>query len=234
MKSDKQLELERYEARARAVLSEDQEISPNNALQVLPPALRAPYICYQEQIEIHITDVKMKVLEIGAGTGMYTGMILQTGAQLLATDISESALEVLAIRMQNHPNLETRVADMESLPFEDSSFDVVLSAGSLSYGDHSIVMQEINRVLKPGGKFICVDSLSHNPIYRFNRWLRYLRGNRTRSTVERMPTQQLIRAYGNKFGKLNDWYFGTITWLEPLLNLFFSPEKVGRISDRID
>jgi ubiquinone/menaquinone biosynthesis C-methylase UbiE len=37
---------------------------------------------------------------------------------------------------------------MEKLPFADQSFDLIVSAGSLSYGDNDIVMNEIYRVLK--------------------------------------------------------------------------------------
>ena len=234
MRSDKELELERYENRAREALAGNPKKSVAEALEELPPALRAPYVCYQSQIANHITDAGMKVLEIGAGTGMFTEMILQSGAQLVATDISRSALEVLSKRLADYANLETQVADMESLPFEDACFDAVLCAGSLSYGDNRVVMNEINRVLKPGGRFICVDSLNHNPVYRFNRWLQYLRGRRTRSTIERMPTEQLIRAYRDEFGRVSEWYFGSVTWLVPILNIFMGAEKVGSISDKID
>ena len=123
---------------------------------------------------------------------------------------------------------------MESLPFDDESFDVVLSAGSLSYGNNEIVMNEIYRVVKPGGMFICVDSLNHNPIYRFNRWLQYLRKQRSLSTIEQMPDQTLVQAYGRKFGKVTANYFGSLTWATPLLNIFMRPEDVARFSDKID
>ena len=56
---------------------------------------------------------------------------------------------------------------MEKLPFRDNSFDAICSAGSLSYGDNLIVMNEIYRLLKTGGSFIAVDSLNNNPIFRF-------------------------------------------------------------------
>ena len=40
---------------------------------------------------------------------------------------------------------------MEKLPFKNESFDVICSAGSLSYGDNNKVMSEIYRILKLGG-----------------------------------------------------------------------------------
>ena len=57
---------------------------------------------------------------------------------------------------------------MESLPFKDKSFDIVACAGGLSYGDNKKVANEIYRVLKDNGSFICIDSLNENPFYKFN------------------------------------------------------------------
>ena len=110
---------------------------------------------------------------------------------------------------------------MEALPFSDNSFDVVTSAGSLSYGDNTIVMKEVFRVLKPDGIFVCVDSLNNNPIYRFNRWIHYLLGNRTRSTLLRMPTTKLIEAYRSLFGHVEVRFFGSIIWCIPLFVRLF-------------
>jgi ubiquinone/menaquinone biosynthesis C-methylase UbiE/glycosyltransferase involved in cell wall biosynthesis len=232
--SDKDLEHERYEQRARAALSEGQNLESDYELTVLPAALSAPYEAYTAEISAAVDNAETRVLEIGAGTGMYTETILQTGARVTATDISESALEILQRRMAQYGNFETRVADMEALPFADGAFDLVVSAGSLSYGDNQIVMDEIYRVLDSGGKFICVDSLNHSPIYRLNRWIQYLRGLRTRSTIERMPTQALVRQYGQKFGQVRSQYFGSITWSMPLLKIFLADETFARISARID
>jgi ubiquinone/menaquinone biosynthesis C-methylase UbiE len=63
---------------------------------------------------------------------------------------------------------------MEKLPFAGQSFDIIVSAGSLSYGDNDKVLDEIYRVLKNKGVFIAIDSLNNNPIYRLNRCLHYL------------------------------------------------------------
>lgn len=234
MKTDKEIEHDRYEARARSALDADGSPAKNAAEPSLPPALRAPYLRYAQCIREAIGGAQCSVLEIGAGTGEFSISALEMGASLVATDISESSLEVLRRRLGDPANLETRVADMEALPFDDERFDVVLCAGSLSYGDNDTVMNEIYRVLKPGGRFVCVDSLNHNPVYRFNRWLHYRRGQRTRSTLERMPTMQLIAAYEKKFGHARVWYFGSISYLVPVLGLFLSPGRVAAICDEFD
>ena len=234
MKSDKDIEHDRYESRARSILKQNSEAPANLGLGLLPAAIRSPYICYEAFIKKNITHTDLKALDIGAGTGVVTGMIVETGVQTVATDISESALKILQERVSDLGKIETQVADMESLPFDDGSFDIVLSAGSLSYGDNTIVRDEIYRVLKKGGKFICVDSLNHNPIYRFNRWVQYLRKQRSLSTILQMPTRQLIKSYETKFGKLEDRYYGSVSWAAPLLSLLFGAATASRISDRID
>ena len=47
---------------------------------------------------------------------------------------------------------------------------------ALSYGDNDLVLKNVYQKLKPGGYFVCVDSLDNNIIYRINRYLHYLRG----------------------------------------------------------
>ena len=96
---------------------------------------------------------------------------------------------------------------MEFLPFASGSFDLVAMAGSLSYGDNDRVLRELHRVLRSGGTLVCVDSLNHNPIYRFNRWVHYRFGERSRSTLQRMPTLGLLEQYQAAFGEAQIRYF---------------------------
>jgi ubiquinone/menaquinone biosynthesis C-methylase UbiE len=131
-------------------------------------------------------------------------------------------------------NLRTEVADMENLPFDDSSFDVITCAGSLSYGDPYLVDAEIRRVLRPGGMLICVDSLNHNPVYRVNRWFHYLRGNRSKSTLKRMPNLARIRALGDGFAIMNVSYFGALSFAMPVVSRLLGEDAAQAASERID
>ena len=72
------------------------------------------------------------------------------------------------------------------------------------------------------------------PIYKVNRYLHFFLGNRTKSTLERMPTVGLINSYAVKFGKADVAYFGSLTWLFPILTKFLSDESIRVISDRFD
>src|SRR5205085_6039494 len=51
-------------------------------------------------------------------------------------------------------NVETRLADVEAMPFEDGEFDLVLSFAGLHCFPHpEVAVHEIARVVKPGGRF---------------------------------------------------------------------------------
>ena len=123
---------------------------------------------------------------------------------------------------------------MESLPFDDSSFDVITSAGSLSYGAPILVDTEIRRVLRPGGMLICVDSLNNNPVYRANRWIHYLRGNRSKSTLKRMPDLARIRSLSEGFSSVNVRFFGAMSFVMPGIARLFGENTARVASDRID
>jgi len=81
---------------------------------------------------------------------------------------------------------------------------------------------------------IAIDSLNNNPIYRFNRYMHYLKGNRSKSTLIRMPTISLIDKYTEKFGYAEVKFFGAITWMFPLLSKVLSEQALAKLSNWID
>ena len=232
---DKAKELSRYDNRARSSLEhKDNTFNKVWGSASMPTFLRSPYIFYEESIAIFVKPYH-RVLELGSGTGLYTFCLLKTGAQVVASDISLNSLHLLERDLNSETvNLTIQVADIESLPFEDNSFDVVTSAGSLSYGDPGKVDHEILRVLKPNGIFICVDSLNHNPIYRINRWIHYLKGERTLSTLHRIPDFNRIKSMGRNFEEVEVKFFGSTSWFIPIFPLFIGDEKSKEISDNLD
>jgi ubiquinone/menaquinone biosynthesis C-methylase UbiE len=234
MNKDKFIEQDRYEKNALAIQA---DFTGSNILvdgaEGVDLTIRAPYCAYEALLLCQVSRFS-SVLELGAGTGSFTGVLLRTGASVCATDISTKALEVLEDRHSGKGDLVTKVADMECLPFENEQFDFVTSAGCLSYGDNLLVMNEIFRLLKPGGSFVCVDSLNHNPIYRFNRWIHYLRGHRTKSTLRYMPTIFLINKYHALFGKVDVQFFGAGSWACPVFSALFGKPVTAYLSDWLD
>ncbi|HNE89206.1 MAG TPA: class I SAM-dependent methyltransferase, partial [Actinomycetota bacterium] len=97
-------------------------------------------------------------LELGCGTGFFLlnlklGGVLDEGH---VTDLSPGMVEV-AKRNGAHLgfDLEGRVADAETLPYPDESFDLVIGHAVLHHiPDLEQAMREVLRVLKPGGRFV--------------------------------------------------------------------------------
>jgi len=180
-------EEQRFESRAQRLLMDEVQLGPGGSREI-PPLLRDPYLEYEANARALCTTGR-KILELGAGTGLHSIVLASSGADLTCIDVAKSALECLNRRLATVGLRATSVVgSMERLPFESQSFDVIACAGSLSYGDPRVVDQEILRVLKNGGSVLFVDSLNHNPIYRLNRWVRYLGHDRTRETLSRIPT----------------------------------------------
>ena len=225
---DKQIEINRYDKRADSLLNTNKLPMLNK----LPAYLNIPYQYY-----FYLLGKKpsqSKLLEIGAGMGENTSSLLNMSFKVTSTDISSKSVKVMRNKFSKYSNFSVEVADMEKLPFNNESFDVVCSAGSLSYGDNTVVMNEIYRVLKKGGVMIAVDSLNNNPIYRLNRYMHYLKGNRSKSTLIRMPTISLIDKYTEKFGHAEVKFFGAIIWIFPLLSKMLSEQAVTKLSNWID
>ena len=158
MDNDKQVELNRYDTSAQLQLDALKSELPVGKFgsSAMVQYLRTPYIYYEKCVR-ELVGSRDQVLELGSGSGLYTWALVQTGAQVTATDISPNSLRLLHQRIVNiGGSVKTQVADIEALPFADDSFDVVTCAGSLSYGEPAIVDSEIKRVLRPGGFFVCV------------------------------------------------------------------------------
>lgn len=98
-----------------------------------------------------------RVLDVAAGAGDQTLDIaarVGPSGQVLATDLSAGILEYASANAAaaGHANVVTRVADGESLPGEDASFDAaVCRLGLMFFPDPLRGLQEMRRVLRPGG-----------------------------------------------------------------------------------
>jgi ubiquinone/menaquinone biosynthesis C-methylase UbiE len=226
--NDKRLEENRYDSRA---------LNYSNTKEFNAYDSEKSYIL--DPIEDYYSLIKnisgsLRFLEIGAGMGENSEPILKAGHKLHSTDISSESVEIMKKRFQKYNTFSAETADMESLPFEDQSYDVVASSGSLSYGDNYKVLNEIYRVLKSGGIYIALDSLNNNPIYRFNRYIHYLKGNRSKSTLLRMPSLKLLNEYEKKFHETQVNFYGSLTWALPVLNIFLNEDTLRALSNKFD
>lgn len=95
----------------------------------------------------------MRVLDVASGTGNAAVPAAQRGASVTASDLTPALLEAGAQRPDAAGlDLEWVEADAEHLPFEDGSYDVVMSAiGVMFAPHHQAAADELVRVCRPGG-----------------------------------------------------------------------------------
>lgn len=106
-------------------------------------------------------DLEGDVLEIGAGGGAIAAEIARRfpGVHITATDLDEAMVESARRRLDPHgARARAVVADSAALPFDEASFDAVLSFLMLHHvGSWERALAEAARVLRPGGLLLGYD-----------------------------------------------------------------------------
>jgi SAM-dependent methyltransferase len=127
----------------------------------------------------------VRALEIGCGTGLFTEMFAQTGAQLIAVDISKDLLA--RARLRNLPAdrvtfLEKRFEDCQV----DGPFDAIIGSSILHHLDIQITLPKIYELLKPGGVICFAEPNMMNPqVYierkyaHWEKWFWYVSSDET-------------------------------------------------------
>lgn len=96
------------------------------------------------------------VLEIGVGMGSHAALIAPRVLSYTGIDLTDYAVKMTTERMRVFQiNADIRQMDAEKLQFPDASFDFVWSWGVIHHSSNTLqILQEIHRVLKPGGSAV--------------------------------------------------------------------------------
>ena len=103
---------------------------------------------------------KPVVLDIGCGNGALLKELSPMIENGIGVDASEGIIKVACERQSEIRNLKFEIINGPKLPVEDKSVDVVISLLSFRYLDWDPLMDEIKRVLKPGGKILIIDMIA--------------------------------------------------------------------------
>lgn len=122
-----------------------------------------------------------KALDVCCGTADWTIALAQaTGStgKVIGLDFSQNMLNVGKEKVKHISQIELVQGNAMDLPFEDNSFDyVTIGFGLRNVPDYEQVLKEMNRVAKPGGMIVCLetsqpDSKLFNIGFRF--YFRYI------------------------------------------------------------
>ena len=115
-------------------------------------------------------DENMVIVDFGCGTGLLTGLLRSRAERIIAMDASSKMIEVLddKIRASEWSNVEAMAVVLSQMNEEqsqrvgtlDGSIDLIVASSVMSFvpeEDLEATMQQIGKMLKPGGRFIHSD-----------------------------------------------------------------------------
>ncbi|MBF0193632.1 MAG: class I SAM-dependent methyltransferase [Magnetococcales bacterium] len=106
-----------------------------------------------------------RVLIVCAGMSFEAMQFIEGGAQVVCADIVNPPLTD-----DVRKNVTYCLCDVNNLCFAENSFDIVYNQFSLSLTDKEPHMQQVYKILKPGGYFISVEPMLNTPYYYFLRF----------------------------------------------------------------
>lgn len=95
------------------------------------------------------------ILELGAGTGKLTEVLVGLGHDVFATDPDDAMLDILSGKL---PDVRATSGTAEQIPTGDSLYDVVVVGQAFHWFDHAKALAEIGRVLRTDGRLAVVQN----------------------------------------------------------------------------
>ena len=141
----------------------------------------APWFRYTQRLAMSMMEIKpdSKVLDVGCGTGFAVVQLAMMLPEGKACGIDISA-KMIAIAEANVPkeletNVEFRQASSSGIPYEEGEFDYIMCTNSFHhYPEPLEALNEMRRVLKPGGQLVILDNAVDRSLYTWA-WDRVLR-----------------------------------------------------------
>ncbi|MGW9984814.1 demethylmenaquinone methyltransferase / 2-methoxy-6-polyprenyl-1,4-benzoquinol methylase [Staphylococcus cohnii] len=156
-----------------------------------------------------------KALDVCCGTADWTISLSKAvgpSGEVIGVDFSENMLEVGKKKTTDMHNIQLIHGDAMNLPFEDNEFDyVTIGFGLRNVPDYLATLKELNRVLKPGGMVVCLETSQPTaPIFK---------------QCYKLYFKFIMPIFGKIFAKSKDEY----EWLQQSTFDFPDKEKLKRL-----
>ncbi|WP_251520832.1 MULTISPECIES: demethylmenaquinone methyltransferase [Staphylococcus] len=156
-----------------------------------------------------------KALDVCCGTADWSialGKAVGPNGEVIGLDFSENMLEVGKSKTKDMDNIQLVLGDAMNLPFEDNSFDyVTIGFGLRNVPDYLATLKELNRVLKPGGMVVCLETSQPTaPVF---------------AQMYKVYFKFIMPIFGKVFAKSKDEY----EWLQQSTFDFPDKEKLRRL-----
>ncbi|GCD09301.1 MerR family transcriptional regulator [Clostridium tagluense] len=143
-------------------------------------------------------DKEVEILEIGVGTGNLANRFLSIGLHITGLDQSR---EMLNVAKEKFPKLKLRLGEFLKLPFENNTFDIIVSTYAfhhLNEEEKTVAIKEMLRILKNDGKIIIGDLMFENEKQKHK-----IMKNLTRKQIDEIEDEYYsnIELLQNEFGK---------------------------------
>jgi ArsR family transcriptional regulator len=122
---------------------------------------------FGERFDLHalagLLDEDWTVGDLGCGTGQIAEALAPFVRKVIAVDRSRAMLKAARQRVGGLANVELRQGELEALPLDDRALDAATICLALVHlGDPPVVLREVARVLRPGGRLLLIDMLEHD------------------------------------------------------------------------
>ena len=120
---------------------------------------------FQHDTVLAMLDPRLRVGDLGCGTGQFSALVAPYVTQVVAVDASAEMLTAARATVGACPNVDVRRGALEALPLDDAHLDLAVLALVLHHlPDPARALSEAARVLAPGGRVLVVDMLPHDRI----------------------------------------------------------------------
>jgi SAM-dependent methyltransferase len=186
---------------------------------------------------------RQRVLEVGVGCGSHAGMLAASAKSFAGVDLTDYATRMTNRRLAlaGRPGLVSRM-DGERLAFASGSFDFIWSWGVIHHSSNTrAVLEEMHRVLRPGGVCTCM-------VYHWSPWNAWFRGALYYGVLRRgfLRTRSIHRLLQETTDGAIARYYTRHEWRALVSDLFaiesmrvlghkeqFLPLPAGRLKERL-